>query len=319
MRIIKLLIKIAVVLCIAYILYVVALAKLIKAPENFPAPYRLTIESGQTLFSVSNELHKDNVIRSPRIFEILMVVLGSEKNISEGEYYFGEPSSVLTVAMRISGKEFGISRQKITFPEGFTNKEMTARFKTLFPNFDIELFSQLIKNEEGYLFPDTYSFFPSVEPNVAVTALKQNFERKIAPLRDDIEKTGHSLSDIIIMASIVEKEANGPEDRAVVAGILWQRLSQNMPLQVDAPFLYILGKESSELTKEDLAIKSPYNTYINTGLPPAPINNPGLAAIKAAISPQASGHLYYLHDKEGNIHYANTYEEHKKNIENYLK
>jgi UPF0755 protein len=121
------------------------------------------------------------------------------------------------------------------------------------------------------------------------------------------------------MASIIEKEAKGEEDRYFISGILWKRISKGIPLQVDAPFLYILGKESSELTRADLAINSPFNTYKNKGLTPSPIGNPGLESIKAAIKPKDSPYLYYLHDSDGNIHYAKTYTEHLKNINKYLK
>lgn len=289
------------------------------APSEFPTPYHLTIEPGQTLFSVSAELYNDNVIRSRRLFEISMLSLGNENNISEGEYYFSEPLTVLGVAMRISGKQFGIDRQRVTFPEGFTTINMADRLSAIFPNFDRALFLALTKDDQGYLFPDTYKFFPSLAPDLVVTTLKRNFQKKIAPLEESIAASGHTREEIITMASIIEKEANGVEDRAVISGILWARIARDMPLQVDAPFLYLLNKESSELTLKDLAIDSPYNTYRNKGLPPGPINNPGLEAIKAAINPQTSPYLYYLHDAQGVIHYASTYQEHQINIKRYLK
>ncbi|HEY0980116.1 MAG TPA: endolytic transglycosylase MltG [Candidatus Paceibacterota bacterium] len=300
-------------------LFAVGYNRFFAAPDNFPIPYHLTIEPGQTLFSVSNELLADNVIRSPRVFEIFMLSLGNEKSISEGEYYFSEPMTALGVAMRISGKQFGIDRERITFPEGFTTINMADRLSATFPNFDKELFLELAKDDQGYLFPDTYGFFPSLAPDLVVTTLKRNFDKKITPLEEDIEKSGRSLEDTITMASIIEKEANGPEDRAIISGILWKRISIDMPLQVDAPFLFLLNKESSELTLKDLAMDSPYNTYKYKGLPPGPINNPGLESIKAAIAPQSSPYLYYLHDSQGGIHYASTYQQHQANINRYLK
>ena len=121
------------------------------------------------------------------------------------------------------------------------------------------------------------------------------------------------------MASIIEKEANGEEDRAVISGILWKRIAQGMPMQVDAPFLFLLNKQSSELTIKDLAIDSPYNTYKYKGLPPGPINNPRLESIKAALNPQTSPYLYYLHDAKGGIHYASDFKGHQANITRYLK
>ena len=291
---------------------------LISPPRAFPAPYHLVIEPGQTLFSISHELVQDQVIRSPRVFEMLMLTFGSEKRISDGEYYFAAPTSVIEIALRISGKQFGIDRQKVTFPEGFSNADMARRLKQLFPEFNDTLFLQLGAQYQGYLFPDTYGFFPSTEPDVVIAALKRTFAEKIGPYNEAIAASGHSKAEIITMASIIEKEAAGA-DRAMVAGILWKRIAHGMPLQVDAPFLYLLGKESKDLTREDLAMRSPYNTYINKGLPPMPINNPGLAAIDAALHPTPSAYLYYLHDSTGGIHYASTYAVHKKNITTYLK
>ncbi len=293
--------------------------KFVAPPSDFPVPYRLTIEQGQTLFSISHELRDAHVIRAPRLFEIFMIALGAEKRVSDGEYYFGAPVSSLEIALRISGRQFGIDKKRVTFPEGFSNKQMAERLSKTFDTFDPVLFLTLAKDSEGYLFPDTYGFFPSVTPDFIVATLKRNFDTKIAPLESAIAGSGRSLKDIIIMASIIEKEANGENDRAVVSGILWKRFDQGIALQVDAPFIYILGKEGKDLTKADLSTNSPYNTYQHKGLPPTPIGNPGLAAITAAIKPESSPYLYYLHDNDGMIHYAKTYTEHQKNIKLYLR
>jgi len=312
-------VKTLLILGIGASMFYVAYTQFFLAPQDFPTPYHLTIEPGQTLFSVSHELYSDHIIRSPRVFEMFMLSLGNEKNISEGEYYFSEPLTALGVAMRISGKQFGIDRERITFPEGFTNKNMSDRLVQVFPTFDTKLFLELTKDDQGYLFPDTYGFFPSLAPDLVVTTLKRNFDKKIAPLATQIEASKFSEKEIITMASIIEKEAKGAEDRAMISGILWKRISIDMALQVDAPFLFLLDKQSSELTLKDLAIDSPYNTYRYKGLPPGPINNPGLESIKAALNPQSSPYLYYLHDSDGAIHYASTYKEHQANITRYLK
>ncbi len=291
----------------------------ISAPASFPAPYRLTIEEGQTLFSISRELKRDNVIRSSRLFEIWMIALGTERTVSEGEYYFAKPLSSFEIALRISGRQFGIERKKVTFPEGFTAKQMADRLAATFPGFDTTLFMTLAKGSEGYLFPDTYTFFPSVTPDVVVAILKRNFAEQLVPLEQRIVTSGRKRADIITMASIIEKEADSADEMPIIAGILWKRFDKGMPLQVDAPFLYTLGKSSSELTRKDLTSNSPYNTYRNKGLPPTPISNPGIDAITAAISPTDSPYWYYLHDSDGVIHYASTYTEHKKNIARYLR
>lgn len=292
---------------------------LLLPPPSFPAPYRVTIDNGQSLFSISRELASDGAIRSRRLFEMIMLTLGSDKTISRGEYYFEKPIGVVGMALRISGREFGIDRSKVTFPEGFTNKQMAERLESELHNFDSKLFLNLAKESEGYLFPDTYHFMPWTTPDVVVNTLKKTFDQKTQNLSDEIKASKRSLKDIITMASIIEKEASGNDDRAVISGVLWKRIDRGIPLQVDAPFLYILGKESSELTHKDLGLDSPFNTYKYKGLPPSAIGNPGLASIEAALKPQDSPYLYYLHDNDGNIHYAKTFTEHQRNIRKYLK
>ena len=121
------------------------------------------------------------------------------------------------------------------------------------------------------------------------------------------------------MASIVEREATSSIDRRMIAGILWKRIATNMPLQVDPPFYYILGKDSASLTLSDLAVDSPYNLYKHTGLPPTPIDNPGLDSIVDTINPTASNYLFYLSDKNGRMHYAATLDGHTANANKYIE
>jgi UPF0755 protein len=133
------------------------------------------------------------------------------------------------------------------------------------------------------------------------------------------EKAGDVEPEIIVMASILEKEALTPEDKKIVSGILWKRLETGMLLQVDAVFMYIMGKKSSDLTLGDLKIDSPYNTYLYKGLPPSPICNPGIESIEASLNPTASSYWYYLSDKNLNIHFAKNFDEHKLNKAEYLR
>lgn len=308
-----------IILVATIIFFVSAVRSLMAAPNDFPVPYHVVIDPGQSLFSISHELEQAHIIKSPRLFEVFMISFGSETNVSEGEYYFEKAENVFQVAMRISGRQFGIDRYKVTFPEGFSNKEMATRLSTVFPDFDTALFLELAKDDQGYLFPDTYRFFPNVRPDIILTTLKRTFIKKVPSFTLDAQTSKRSPNDIIVMASLIEKEASGNNDRKTIAGILWKRIDSGMPLQVDAPFLYLLGKESKDLTKTDLAMKSPYNTYINKGLPPTPINNPGILAIDAALHPEPTSYLYYLHDASGVIHYASTYSQHLRNIRTYLK
>ncbi len=268
----------------------------VAAPSTFPAPYHLTVTTGEGASAISHQLANDGAIRSRRTFQFLMEVLGSDTRISEGEYSFDHPISAVGIALRLSGKEFGITKTKVTFPEGYTNQDMATRLKAVFPEFDSAGFLKQASGLEGYLFPDTYGFFATPLPENIIADQQRNYEQKIAPLRADIAASGHSEANIIIMASIVQKEAEGTNDSSVIAGILWKRLQNGMPLQVDAV----------------------PSTYSHKGLPATPINNPGMVAIQAALHPEDSDYLYYLHDHNGNVHYASTYQQHQQNIKKYL-
>ena len=185
-----------------------------------------------------------------------------------------------------------------------------------FSKFDPKDFISNAK--EGYLFPDTYLFLPNSEITQVLSFMKNNFDKKIQSIESEIIEFKKPLNDVIIMASILEEEARKTDTRRTIAGILWKRLSVGMPLQVDVTFQYINGKKTFELTTEDLKIDSPYNTYKYRGLPPTPISNPGLDSILSAITPIETPYFYFLSDKDGNMHYAKTFSEHKKNKELYL-
>lgn len=296
-----------------------AIKTFVLPPSEFPIKTTFVIKSGESLGGVAFRLKEMSIIKSPETFKLIMFILGDEKTISEGEYYFDVPVTSVEVALKISGRDFDITQNRVTFPEGFTNKDMAKRLAASFEGFDEMSFLELTKNEQGYLFPDTYSFSPKVIPEAVIATLKKNFSNKTAHLEEDFSKSKNSKKDIIIMASIIEKEANDGEEAKIVAGILWKRISLGLPLQVDAPFLFLLGKTSAQLTAKDLAIDSPYNTYKYKGLPPAPINNPGLASIEAALISTESPYLYYLHDADGGIHYARTHDEHVANKKKYLR
>ncbi|MEK7515582.1 MAG: endolytic transglycosylase MltG, partial [Patescibacteria group bacterium] len=152
-----------------------------------------------------------------------------------------------------------------------------------------------------------------------VEAMRANFDVKITQLSAGIKASGRSIRDIVIMASLVEKEARTDANRRIVAGILWNRLKLGIPLQVDAVFGYIFNRDTYSPSFEDLKVDSPYNTYIHTGLPPGPISNPGLESLQAAISPAKTNYLYYLTGSDNLMHYATTYAEHVANQTKYLR
>ncbi|HWP61628.1 MAG TPA: endolytic transglycosylase MltG, partial [Candidatus Paceibacterota bacterium] len=171
--------------------------------------------------------------------------------------------------------------------------------------------------QEGYLFPDTYFFLPNANADTVIETMSQNFNAQIASIAPPLASSTHAVSDIIKMASIVEKEARTDQDRKLIAGVLWRRIRLGMPLQSDVTFLYI-GKNPSLLTTSDLKSDSPYNTYTHKGLPPTPIDSPSLASIEASAQPVDKGYLFYLADHSGVTHYCKTYACQLANERTYL-
>jgi len=288
------------------------------APKDFPSHKIIEIEEGLTLSQAASVLSKHSVIRSEALFQFLVITRAGDRSVFAGDYFFNEPISAFRVSKRIANGIFGIDPVKIRILEGSTIYEIAEAFSLEFADFDIEEFLNLAEGMEGYLFPDTYFFLPNVTPEQVIDAMSENFENKIKTIQQQIEEFGKPLEDVIIMASILEKEAMHTEDRKMVADVLWKRIDIGMPLQVDAAFLYINGKNTYNLTYDDLEIDSPYNTYKYRGLPKGPIANPSLDSILATVSPEKNPYLFYLSDKEGNIYYAEDFEEHKKNKRLYL-
>ena len=285
----------------------------INAPQDFPTGRIINIEQGATLTEISQTLSERSVINSPLFFKLSVRYIEKDSMAIAGDYFFDKPFSVFDIAKKITQGEYGLIPTKVMILEGSTILEMAGVFEEKFSEFDKERFLELATTSEGYLFPDTYSFLLNTKEDQILKELNDNFYKKITLIKKEIDASGHSLEEIIIMASIIEKEAWKEKDRKLISGVLWNRIDIGMPLQVDATFLYINGKNTYNLTYDDLDIDSPYNTYKYKGLPAGPICNPSLSSLKAAATPEESDYLFYLADREGNTYYAFNFEEHKKN------
>lgn len=289
------------------------------APSSFPRNTILRIEKNMTVSEVAELLKNSNIIKSKLLYKIYVIVLHDGKGVQAGSYLFDAPQSALRIAYRTSYGVKNVQKIKLTIVEGKNSKELAKLLKRDIPGFKSEEFEVLAKKYEGYLFPETYFIEPDVTPGELVKMMRDQFDAAIEPLKPALATSTRSIEDIIIMASILEKEAGNDVDRQKISGILWKRLDRGMALQVDVPFYYILDKNGQGITLDDLAIKSPYNTYLNKGLPPTPIANPSLASIKAALYPVSSPYYFYLADKDGVTHYAKTHDEHVVNKQKYLK
>ena len=290
-----------------------------SAPADFKTGVPIKIEPGTSISEAAAMLKKESLIRFEGVFKALVVVFGGRTGVAAGVYVFEKPVSVFEVAGSIIFSGSNSHVFKITIPEGLSNAEVADILTKNLEDFDREKFLALARVKEGYLFPDTYFFQPYTSPEDVVKAMNKNFEDKMTSIKSYLNYSKRTLKQIIIMASLLEGEARTDQTRKMVSGILWKRLDADMPLQVDTVFKYIMNKGSSELTLDDLQFDSPYNTYKYIGLPPAPISNPGLNTILAAIYPTSSQYFFYLSDKDGNMYYATTFEGHKANKLKYIR
>lgn len=287
----------------------------------------VTVDKGQSLVSISRELQKEGVIDSPMLFRILITLRGEENSIPAGFYQFADGKkkvkiSLNEVAWRLSKGDSGFKAIKLTIPEGLNIMQIAAKVHAEIPLISEADFASSSKNSEGYLFPDTYFFMPFATSGEVISKMQNTFNQKVlqnSVFNTAVENSGHSMSDIVKMSSILEGEVRTLEDRKIVSDLLWRRIKEGMALQVDSTFSYINQKTSAELTYDDLRIDSLYNTYKYKGLPPTPISNPGLETLMAAAEPTPNKYVFFLNDKEGTSHFSKTYAEHLRYKNQYLR
>ena len=283
---------------------------------------------------VAAKLEQVGLVSGNWYFYYYLQTHGLVNKILPGKYALNGGMSIPEIAVHITNEENILPGYvKITIPEGWTSKKIAERLAA--NGLDGQGFLEIAQNPqeisagygfldgaatlEGYLFPDTYFFKKDIDAAGIVEKMLDNFDKKLtAGMRGDIAKQGKSIADIITLASIVEREVSSFEDRELVGGLFWNRIAIGQPLQSDATLTYILDDEIGQHTLEQTRIDSPYNTYRNKGLPPGPIANPGLAAIKATLYPKNSEYNYFLSDPEtGQTVFSKTFEEHVSNKDKY--
>ncbi len=261
------------------------------------------IQKGESVKIIATHLKDDGLIRSPLFFRF--VIRQQKLSLQAGLYQLSPSLSPKEIALTLT-KGFAQDK-RLTIPEGFRSEQIAEA-----AGFPVRDFILAAKSFEGQLFPDTYFLSKDITPEALVTILRNNF----------VKKAGSVDQETLVLASLVERETKGEAEKPVVAGILKKRLDADWALELDATIQYILGKPGNwwpNTTLLDRKIKSPYNTYLNRGLPPAPIGNPGLSSIRAVQNPVASPYWFYLHDKNGVIRFASSLEEHNGNIAKYIK
>ena len=274
----------------------------------------VSIEKNDSIHDVATMLKENRCLRYKGLFEKYGVLLNVK--VQEGLYIIPERKSFFEYLFLF---EDNIYRQtvKITIPEGSTNKEIATQCQLKLPNCNNKRFEEKAKNLEGYLFPNTYEFIGTESEDELIKVAREEFNLQVKEIFSKL--TEQEKKNVVILASILEKEANNELDMRIVSGILYKRLKIGMALQVDATLFYERGKTSAQLAVHDLRKDSLYNTYTNRGLPPTAIANPGIIAIQAALNPESSPYLFYLTGNDGKMYYARTHDEHVRNKELYLR
>lgn len=289
----------------------------------------VTINKGQGLNSIATTLHEKDLIKSTLAFYFQARVLGLTQKLQAGDYYLSQRQNLKQIVLSLTR---GSLDKRVTFIEGWRKEQIAQNMVDNFSHdnpdyaFNPTEFLSLTKSLEGQLFPDTYSFPKDVSASTVVDRLTKEFRDNTLDL---INQSSLTDAQALVLASLIEREAITDTEKPIIAGIIMNRLQNSWPLQIDATIQYAKTSLTCKLltcdywpnniTKVDLLINSPYNTYANQGLPPAPICNPSLSSIKAAYNPAPTAFWFYLHDNSGQIHYAKTIEEHNLNIAKYLQ
>ncbi|HYD35249.1 MAG TPA: endolytic transglycosylase MltG [Vitreimonas sp.] len=282
------------------------------------------IPKGQAISIIGHRLAEEGLIKNPLAFRAYVKFKGLGDKLQAGSFKLNSGMSLGEIAQQLTT---GTDDLWITIPEGWRVEEIADSLdRQELGSFDKDEFLELADVSEGKLYPDTYLVSRDSTAATIYNLLTNTFEQKVVEgLADEIEASGHTLEEAIIMASIIERESSGEEDMAVVSGILWNRFEIGMPLQADATLQYVKGYDKTQQSwwvpplAVDKELNSPFNTYKNPGLPPRPIASPGAAAIKAALDPAQTNDLFYIHDRQGQIHTARTLDEHNANVQKYLR
>jgi len=287
--------------------------------DDTQIPFR--VENGQGVRIIATNLASEKLIRSPIAFFLFVKFRGIETKLQAGDFRLYKSMDARAIAERLT---HGYEDVWVTTLEGWRNEEIA---NVLSKNLDIPTTEFLKLAKEGYMFPDTYRIPRDATAGAVVNMFRMTFDEKVSDsMQQTAKKYGLSIDEMVTLASMVEREGKTDDDRPVIAGVLLKRLTAGWPLQVDATLQYALGYQPKEkswwkkaLTIQDKSIDSQYNTYSTIGLPPAPICNPGLSSIRAVTSPKETEYWYYIHDPSGNVHFAETIEQHNANVDRYLR
>lgn len=293
------------------------------------ADTKVIVPSGSSARDIGTLLAQRGVVRSALAFDVLARVERKGAVMKAGEFLFPAHTALAGVLREVTG----VGRQVaiwVTVPEGFTAKQIAQTlaehdlgsydaFAARFLSARLDVDGTTVTSLEGYLFPDTYLIPEAASPATVAAIMTGKFFGEIpADARSLAQAHGLTVPQVVTLASLVEREAKSDDERALMAGVYYNRLKLGMPLQVDATIEYTFAHHKDVITYADLARDTPYNTYKYAGLPPTPIANPGRPSLAAAFHPQASNFLYYVYKGNGHHVFARTLAEHQANVARYL-
>lgn len=300
--------------------------------KSFPEKQKfLLIDKGTPSYQISQSLEREGIVRHWYWFLAYLKVMRRSAHLQAGEYLFEQPISIAHVADKLIRGQ--VYYHEVTIPEGYSLFEIAELLqqKGLIASDDflqaarqVNKISDLVplkENLEGYLFPDTYRLTRGTRAEEFVGMMTSKFREIYArKLELPLKQSPYGLDEIMIMASLIEKETAVDGERPLVAAVYYNRLKRKMPLQCDPTVIYaakLKGEYRGKIFQSDLDLDSPYNTYVRLGLPPAPIANPGIRSIEAAMSPANVDYLYFVSNNNGGHVFSKTLEEHQKAVASY--
>ena len=301
----------------------------IRKPLKISQSEVVNVEEGDSFYSIINRLSNEKKIKSPFIIKIYAKLTGLDLEVVPGSHTLDETMSLNDVA-KILKDTNNANTITVTIPEGFNVEDIAARveengictkdeFLSAVKSYPLPAYvsdnADKRYNLEGFLFPDTYNFEIGVKPEYIIETMIKRFEEVWAEVTKGMDIKQEEIEKVINVASIIEKEARVDEDRPLIASVIYNRLKQGMPLQIDATVIYAHGYYIENVRNRHLAIESKYNTYLHKGLPVGPICNPGEPSIKAALHPADTNYLFYLLASDDEHYFTDNYDDFLKKKE----
>ena len=298
-------------------------------PSAAPESRTISIERGLSFRMIAEKLEKAGVVRDAESFSFAARILGAYKKVKAGEYEFTTNMTPMEVLeYLVKGR---VKRYLVTVPEGYNIIEIASALevaglvqrqvfiaRALDPGL-VKSLGLSGPTMEGYLFPDTYAFNKGMSADEMIARMVERFRKVFSEFEFEVEKSGMSMRKVVTLASIIEKETGAPSERDIISAVFHNRLKKGIRLQSDPTVIYGIPVFDGNIKKQHLSMKSPYNTYVNFGLPPGPIANPGKDSIAAALRPAKADYLYFVSRNDGTHQFSRSLKEHNRAVNQFQR